>query len=578
MRRRNQITALVLAGIMSLSALLTGCGNDAEKTSESKATEVVSKETTEQKENSVAQEPVDNRVVIALQTNALVTDYENNYLTNYLEDKLGIEIDFYFLPTAKDEVNTKLSLLASSGEELPDVLMVDGTLSNEAILQYGENGIFMPIGEYLSDASKMPNYNAIPEADKTAMDATNIMPNGEQYGFVKYTPSTWNLTPNRMFINRTWLDELGLKVPTNTEELKDVLIAFRDMDPNGNGIKDEIPMTGYQSGGYGENILATVMNAFVFWNGGTQNGGLALDGKGEKVIAPFTTEGWKKGLLYLRDLYNEGLFSASVFTDDKTQWKATLNAETNIVGFLSMGSLGNFTGYSDETSGSNYHDMEIIKPIAGPDGICYSPYKEYVGLQSMFIFEGSEKVDLAIKLADEFYDTTTSFITRYGEEEVNWTRDPEKLKGLTNAYVYAGLYDAITFATTSEKTWTVNTDKHWHAITPYYFSLETTSTSGEVDVEYIPGSRTNLNAENQEWYVPMHPEYVLQQLTYTYDEIDKMMDSNNAIPSYVNQTMAEFITGTRSIENGWDTYLKELEGMGLKTWLECAQAAHERMK
>ncbi|MBR3807848.1 MAG: hypothetical protein IKJ15_05705, partial [Lachnospiraceae bacterium] len=167
MRSRNQITALVLAGIMSLSALLTGCGNDAEKTSESKATEVVSKETTEQKENSVAQEPVDNTLVIALQTNALVTDYENNYLTNYLEDKLGIEIDFYFLPTAKDEVNTKLSLLASSGEELPDVLMVDGTLSNEAILQYGENGIFMPIGEYLSDASKMPNYNAIPEADKT---------------------------------------------------------------------------------------------------------------------------------------------------------------------------------------------------------------------------------------------------------------------------------------------------------------------------------------------------------------------------------------------------------------------------
>lgn len=577
MRRRNQITALVLAGIMSLSALLTGCGNDAEKTSESKATEAVSKETTEQKESS-EQEPVDNTLVIALQTNALVTDYENNYLTNYLEEKLGIEIEFYFLPTAKDEVNTKLSLLASSGENLPDVLMVDGTLSNEAILQYGENGIFMPIGEYLSDASKMPNYNAIPKADRAAMDASNMMADGNQYGFINYSPSTWNLTPNRMFINRTWLDKLGLKVPTNTEELKDVLIAFRDKDPNGNGIKDEIPMTGYQSGGYGENILATIMNCFVFWNGGTQNGGLALDDKGEKVIAPFTTEEWKQGLLYLRDLYNEGLFSASVFTDDKSQWKATLNAETNIVGFLSMGSLGNFTQYGDVNSNSNYHDMEIMKPITGPDGICYSPYKEYVGVQQMFIFKGSEKVDLAIKLADEFYDNTTAIIMRYGEEEVNWTRNPEKLKGITNAYVYAGLYDAVTCATFGEGTWTTNTDKHWHAIGPRYFSLEASNTMGSLDTPYEPGSRTNLNAENLDWYVPMHPEYVLQQLTYTYEETQIMIDSNNTIPSYVNQTMAEFITGTRSIENGWDTYLKELEGMGLKTWLECAQAAHERMK
>lgn len=567
----------MLAGIMSLSALLTGCGNDADKTSESKATETVSKETTEQKENS-EQEPVDNTLVIALQTNALITDYDDNYLTNYLEEKLDIEIEFYLLPIVADEVNTKLSLLASSGGDLPDVLIVDGALSNEAILRYGEDGIFMPIGEYLNDASKMPYYNAIPEADKIAMEASNMMPNGEQYGFVRFSPATWNMTPHRLFINRTWLDKLDLEVPTNTDQLKDVLIAFRDKDPNGNGIKDEIPMSGYQNGGYGENILATLMNCFVYWNGGKQNGGLALDEKGEKVIAPFTTEAWKKGLLYLRDLYDEGLFSASVFTDDKTQWRATVNAEPNLMGFLSAGSLGNFTGYNDETSDSNYHEMEIIKPIAGPEGACYSPYLEYVGIQSMFIFEGSEKVDLAIKLADEFYEPTSSIVTRYGEEDVNWTRDPEILKGLSNSYVHAGLFDAITFAETAEDTWVVNTNKHWHGYTPYYIDYKANHTLGKVHEPYVPGSRTDLTAENMAWYIPAHPEFILQQLTYTYDETDKMMNCNNTIPSYVNQTMAEFITGTRSIENGWDTYLKELDGMGLQTWLDCAQAAHERLK
>ena len=32
---------------------------------------------------------------VALTTSAMVTDYEDNYFTNYLEDKLGIEIQFY---------------------------------------------------------------------------------------------------------------------------------------------------------------------------------------------------------------------------------------------------------------------------------------------------------------------------------------------------------------------------------------------------------------------------------------------------------------------------------------------------
>lgn len=44
-----------------------------------------------------------------------------------------------------------------------------------------------------------------------------------------------------MFINRAWLERLGLDVPTTWDQLTDVLRAFRDGDPNGNGEADEIP-------------------------------------------------------------------------------------------------------------------------------------------------------------------------------------------------------------------------------------------------------------------------------------------------------------------------------------------------
>ena len=43
--------------------------------------------------------------------------------------------------------------------------------------------------------------------------------------------------------------------------------------------------------------------------------------------------------------------------------------------------------------------------------------------------------------------------------------------------------------------------------------------------------------------------------------------------------MAEFITGARSLDDdGWNTYLDELETMGLSTWLETAQVAYDRTK
>lgn len=43
-------------------------------------------------------------------------------------------------------------------------------------------------------------------------------------------------------INKTWLDKLGLKVPDTIDELYNVLKAFKERDPNGNGRLDEIPV------------------------------------------------------------------------------------------------------------------------------------------------------------------------------------------------------------------------------------------------------------------------------------------------------------------------------------------------
>lgn len=558
--KKNKLLALGMAIIMSAGAL-TGCGGSSDAGSTADAA----------KSESGEAGSSDNTLVVGLTQSSMVTDYENNYFTKYLEEKLGINIEFYMLPSDAAETRTKVNLLATSNEELPDVLVVDNHLTTEMILQLGSSGFFMPLDDYVTDASKMPNYNAIPDEDREIMNAASTMADGHIYSLSAFEPETWNLTPNRTYINKAWLDKLGLEVPTTTAELKDVLIAFRDGDPNGNGVQDEIGVYGLSGGGYGENTIDSLMNAFLFWNGG-----LALSEDGNTVTAPFTQDEFKEGLLYMNDLYNEGVLSANIFTDDGTQFKAILNQETPIVGLVSAGSLSN---WPDVVNNANFAEMELIEPLKGENGTQYTPYYPYAPGQELMIVEGTDKLDLALKFADEFFDHDTSLIERFGEEGVDWTRDPAELEGHSNAYVEAGMYDSVSMLVTST-VWADNQSQTWRNHGPRYASLEMGNTVYDFSGgnKFDPEDRTQLFAKSYQLYYDKHPENVLPVLKYTLDETELIQDQLTNIMPYVRQSMAEFITGTRDINTEWDSYLDELNTMGLETWVSTAQTAYDRTK
>jgi putative aldouronate transport system substrate-binding protein len=189
-------------------------------------------------------------LLIGQQADPLVTDYKNNYLTQYMEKLHNINLDFYMLPNDAAEVRTKVSLMVSAGD-LPDVINT-GALTDETILDYGMKGAFISLNKYFGNPAKAPNFTAIRDSDKTLLLQSMTSADGNIYSLPRYEGTPWNEAPYRYYINKAWLDKLGLKIPTTTAELRNALIAFRDQDPNGNGRKDEIGLYGYYSGGYGE--------------------------------------------------------------------------------------------------------------------------------------------------------------------------------------------------------------------------------------------------------------------------------------------------------------------------------------
>ena len=509
---------------------------------------------------------------IGIQSNTFVIDYKDNYLTRYLEDLHDVNFTFYMLPGDDVEFRTRISLMAASND-LPETLL-SGALTREQILDYGSKGTFIPLNKYFDDPEKTPYFNMIPQEIRETMLRDTRSADGNNYSFPRWQPETWSRTPYRMYINRSWLSKLGLQEPKTTDELRNVLIAFRDRDPNGNGRKDEIGVFGWYTGTYGENVIAALINAFVFWNPNQ----LSLDESGNNVTAPFTENGFREALRYLNGLFRDGLLDASTFTTDQQTFRAILNTDPPVVGLTSMGSVGNFPN-ADYNPG--YLAMApILPPLSSPVSPGYTPYTDYTAQPMTVITNKAKNPDLAVRVMDSFYEPTLSIIARYGEENVDWTRDPAILAKDTNAMVELGLYPGLSM-TQIREIWVTPHAKHWGNLNPRYTPLEIGNTIGNLQTPYDPGlPSTQHNAVNYTHLVPRHPRYVLPVLFYSAGDGAALAQVIITINEYVSRSIAEFTIGTRDIGSDavWNAYLRELNNRGLQQWIRIAQATYNRQR
>ena len=113
-------------------------------------------------------------------------------------------------------------------------------------------GSFIDLKPYLDDA---PNIKRFLDENSDAMNMAT-----DADGAIYALPGQPALRPysgDVLYVNQVWLDNLGMEAPTTTEEFFDMLVRFRDEDPNGNGIQDEVGFSGYAGGGGTASVLST---------------------------------------------------------------------------------------------------------------------------------------------------------------------------------------------------------------------------------------------------------------------------------------------------------------------------------
>ena len=161
-------------------------------------------------------------------------EWSDNQFFTRMQEMTGTSFMFDEYDDADKWQSAKGNMFESG--ELPDVLF-KAALSVEEQTNYSDAGQLIDLLPLLPEHA--PNLWALLTENPEWLAAITL-----SNGKVAALP-TINLLPtqNAMWVNQTWLNELGLEPPVDFESLLDVLTAFQTKDPNHNGKQDEIPLS-----------------------------------------------------------------------------------------------------------------------------------------------------------------------------------------------------------------------------------------------------------------------------------------------------------------------------------------------
>lgn len=240
-----------------------------------------------------------------------------------LQEQTNVEIDWTAIPS--DQWGDKISLNMSDPNKLTDFVFTAG-FSDSNLLKYGEFGAIIPLEEYIDNY--MPNLKSVfdkyPEYRVMCTDVNGhiwSLPWIEQLGSEKTAIQTID---NMSFINKKWMDFLGLEMPETVDEFEEVLIAFRD---HASELQKEFQIDGniipmsciINDGGQDPAIL---INGFGEGYGDADKGRHIAVTDDQEVICAATQEGWKKGIEWLHKLYDEDLIDPEAFTQEWSTYVA----------------------------------------------------------------------------------------------------------------------------------------------------------------------------------------------------------------------------------------------------------------
>jgi len=347
---------------------------------------------------------------------------------------------------------------------------------------------------------------------------------------------------------KPWLEAIGHPAPPEKiDDFVAVLKAFRDKDPNGNGKKDEIPMTPAAGSGY-INILS---NMFGFQYSITNE---YLVDKNGKVYTAYTDPRMKEYLTFVNMLYTEGLLDKAFSTDS---WTQTLEKVGNDrVGLITCWATFCGTYTSAHPKGTKDASAPLFfngPPIEGPHGDKYFVRREIAGGEQMVITKDCKIPDVAMRWIDFIRNSDEALkLQNYGIEGQTYKMENGKVVPTPPA--------GKTFAEALQDV---------GGSQPPFSHLQW---APGWEMRYPAWAIANDKSYAKYYKVPDFPA-----IAATKEELDVLNKLSTDLNTYRAEMLAKFMTGAEPISK-FDDYVAQMKKLGQEEILKVRQQQYERYR
>ena len=466
------------------------------------------------------------------------------YFTEAYEKLTGVKIKW--IEVASDAFEDQLALKLTTGD-LPDIILKGG-VSNSSQLKYGDQGFFKNLMENDMLKTYAPNYWALCQEYPEILSAS-MMPDGSVYSLGMVRNSTGSTIASKLFFNKEWLTAVGKEVPTTSDEFYEVLKAFKNDDPNGNDLADEIGM--YLKP---DHLQYVTFGMFGIGNRGSNNGFIDYDKEKDTVRYFAATDGFRSWVEWATKLYREGLLNKEYF--DFTESNLGNYVNNNVCGAFAY---TNLCMLGQETQQKFTY---LNGAMSGPNGD-----KDYYGVNSIgttgsyIITSSCEYPEVALRWADYFFCDEGSLFFYYGDEGVTYDKLPDgtyQFNDTVLADFYSGKnsYDGCA----------VYVSLYGYGHTPTMTKVPYNSADDNKGIA--------LDAANA---LIADCAIAWPAFTFTKQEQRIIEDSKSDIDKYVAGMRDAWIMGTQELnDTTWQQFLDTINRMGIQDVLEVYEAALQR--
>lgn len=463
------------------------------------------------------------------------------------EKQTGVHVEFLETNPGAEQENFQLTV--ASGD-YPDIFRGLNNFYTGGASSAITDEVIVDLVPYMETCA--PDYWALLHGEAYTDSIKDVFDDQGQMGCMFQLSSNPDYTSQSIMFRADWLEELGMEIPVTIEENYEYMKATKEVFGATNAcyMNDEFAYTELANA-YG--VAGYTLSAV----GSSKSHMYQVDGVAK---SSFNQEGFQKYLKTLNQWYSEGIINKDFLSNQSGTMTEYLYAAGNDCGRYNQVQVGQVTTLYETAAADGIDGYALVPgtPMLENEGDVQHFKEKTVFGANLCVSTACEDVETAVKWLNYFSTEDGILLCNYGVEGSSWERDADGNPSYTEFY-------------TNNPDYTISQAEEGLCM-PQMCTVKIVDRMDyvydEVAQQALETWTNNPNADSA-YRLP-------SGMTFNTDEQTVITETLSDIETYAAECLPKFIMGEMDPEADWDTFVSNVEGMGLQKVLDAYQTCMDR--